>query len=253
VNRMKPNRLEKRTGLVKHTGNKQPAVDLGEFLDGLYGYAVVLSRSVTEAEDLVQETCLRAIQSMGRLRPDSNVKSWLFTILRNIWLNHVRRLRKGGMVALNPDRSEANDPIDTAKDAHTVYVGKIEREQVRAAIRQLPVEFREIVILREYEELSYQEIATLLACPIGTVMSRLARARSRLRDLLPAASLALPSERNGGDDPTRSPEPLSSRRRNKPAAQVSFRMSAREIRATDHKEPVSDLDMSSHHDILSRR
>jgi RNA polymerase sigma-70 factor (ECF subfamily) len=198
VNRLKPNRLEKRTSLVKHTKNKQPAVDLGEFLDGLYGYAVVLSRNATEAEDLVQEACLRAIQGMGRLRPDSNVKSWLFTILRNIWLNHVRHLRKGpGMVELNQNRREANEPIDTAKDADTVYVEKVERKQVRAAILQLPVEFREIVILREYEELSYQEIATVLACPIGTVMSRLARARSRLRNLFPAAPLALPSEEEG--------------------------------------------------------
>jgi RNA polymerase sigma-70 factor (ECF subfamily) len=76
-------------------------------------------------------------------------------------------------------------------------VEKVERKQVRAAILQLPVEFREIVILREYEELSYQEIATVLACPIGTVMSRLARARFRLRNLLPAAPLALPSEEEG--------------------------------------------------------
>jgi RNA polymerase sigma-70 factor, ECF subfamily len=200
---MKANRLEKRTSLVRHTEHKQRAVDLGEFLDGLYGYAVVLSRSATEAEDLVQETCLRATQGLGRLRPDSNVKSWLFTILRNIWLNHVRHLRKEpGMVELNPDRSEANDPIDTAKDAHTVYVRKVEREQLRAAILQLPVEFREIVIMREYEELCYQEIANLLACPIGTVMSRLARARSRPRDLLPAASLTLPSEGRGADAPS---------------------------------------------------
>jgi RNA polymerase sigma-70 factor (ECF subfamily) len=164
--------------------------DLGEFLDRLYGYAMVLSRSAPEAEDLVQETCLRAIRSIGRLRPDSNVKGWLFTILRNIWLNQIRHLRTGPeIVELDADESEANDPVDPAKDAHTVYVGKVEREQVQAAIQQLPVEFREIIILREYEELSYQEIATLLACPIGTVMSRLARARSRLRDLLPAAWL----------------------------------------------------------------
>ena len=171
---------------------------LDEFLDGLYSYAMVLSRSPTEAEDLVQETCLRAIQGMGRLRPDSNVKGWLFTILRNIWLNQVRHMRKGPeMVELNPEGSEATDPVDTSEDAHAVYVGNLEREQVRAAILQLPVEFREIIILREYEELSYQEIAILLACPIGTVMSRLARARSRLRDLLPAAGLALPSEGSG--------------------------------------------------------
>jgi RNA polymerase sigma-70 factor (ECF subfamily) len=63
-------------------------------------------------------------------------------------------------------------------------VSNIEQEQVRTAIQQLSVEFREIILLREYEELSYQEIATILECPLGTVMSRLARARSKLRDLL---------------------------------------------------------------------
>jgi RNA polymerase sigma-70 factor (ECF subfamily) len=69
-------------------------------------------------------------------------------------------------------------------------VSNIEQEQVRTAIQQLPVEFREIVILREYEDLSYQEIAAVLECPLGTVMSRLARARSKLRDLLSVESLA---------------------------------------------------------------
>ena len=173
----------------------QSAIDLGEFLDSLYSYAMVLSRSATEAEDLVQETCLRALRSIERLRPDSNLKGWLFTILRNVWLNQVRHLRtRPEIVELDADECEATDPVDPAKDAHTVYVGKVEREQVRAAIQQLPVEFREIIILREYEELSYHEIAALLACPIGTVMSRLARARSRLRDLLPAACLTLPLE-----------------------------------------------------------
>jgi RNA polymerase sigma-70 factor, ECF subfamily len=184
-----------------NTENKQSSVDLSEFLDGLYSYAMVLSRSATEAEDLVQETCLRAIRGLERLRPDSNVKGWLFTILRNIWLNRVRHLRTGPeMVELYPDGSEAIDPVDPAEDAHTIYVEKVTREQVRAAILQLPVEFREIIILREYEELSYQEIADLLACPIGTVMSRLARARSRLRELLPAAWLTLPSAGKGTDD-----------------------------------------------------
>ncbi|HEY1468207.1 MAG TPA: sigma-70 family RNA polymerase sigma factor [Candidatus Acidoferrum sp.] len=90
--------------------------------------------------------------------------------------------------------------MDTAKDPLAAYVSNIEREQVRNAIRQLPLEFREIVLLREYEELSYEEIATLLNCPVGTVMSRLARARSRLRDLLPATSVAHPLEKEGRED-----------------------------------------------------
>ena len=74
-------------------GQPQQRLDLAEYLDGLFGYAMVLSRNGTEAEDLVQETCLRALRSVGQLRPHGNVKSWLFTILRNIWLNEVRRWR----------------------------------------------------------------------------------------------------------------------------------------------------------------
>lgn len=166
-------------------GQSQSRIDFGTYLDGLYGYAVVLSRNSAEAEDLVQETCLRALRSIGQLRPDGNVKSWLFTILRNIWLNQVRHRRTVPEIAeLDSDGSAAIEPVDGGKDPHEVYVSVIEREQVREAIQQLPVEFREIIILREYEELSYQEIAVLLDCPPGTVMSRLARARSKLRDLL---------------------------------------------------------------------
>ena len=170
-------------------GQSQPGIDFNTYLDGLYGYAVVLSRNSTEAEDLVQETCLRALRGIHQLRPDGNVKSWLFTILRNIWLNQ-RRQRRVAPEMVELDSDGTSDPPDTARDPHAVYTDKIEQEQVRAAIQQLPVEFREIIILREYEELSYQEIAGVLGCPPGTVMSRLARARSRLRDLLPATLMA---------------------------------------------------------------
>ena len=163
----------------------QLTIDFSEYLDGLYSYAVVLSRNRTEAEDLVQETCLRALRAMQRLRPESNVKSWLFTILRHVWLNQLRQLRTVGEgVDLDPHKNGADMAVDTAKDAYATYVSNVEREQVCIAIQKLPLEFREIILLREYEELSYEEIATLLNCPPGTVMSRLARARSKLRDSL---------------------------------------------------------------------
>ena len=177
-------------------GHPKPTIDLSEYVDGLYSYALILSRNRTEAEDLVQETCLRAIRAMGRLRPDSNVKSWLFTILRNIWFNQLRQWRTAPEnVELDLDGNGPNAAVDTAKDPHAIYVSNIEQEQVRAAIQQLPVEFREIIILREYEELSYQEIAAVLECPQGTVMSRLARARSKLRDLLSSRTVVARSER----------------------------------------------------------
>ena len=156
-----------------------------ELSDGLYGYAMVLSRDRTEAEDLVQETCVRAMQAMESVRPGSNVKSWLFTILRNIWLNRLRRRRAAPkMVELDGDESTAQTAVATTKDPHALYVSKVERQLVREAILQLSDEFREIILLREFEDLSYQEIATLLGCPAGTVMSRLGRARSKLRSLL---------------------------------------------------------------------
>jgi len=177
--------------LVPREGRAQPTIDLSEYVDGLYSYALVLSRDRTEAEDLVQETCLRAIRAMGSLRPDSNAKGWLVTILRNIWFNQLRQWRTAReVVELDLQVDGANRAADSRKDPHATYVSNIEQEQVRTAIQQLPVEFREVIILREYEDLSYQEIAAVLECPLGTVMSRLARARSKLRDLLSVESLA---------------------------------------------------------------
>jgi RNA polymerase sigma-70 factor (ECF subfamily) len=188
--------LEEAMSLGPREGHPQPTVNLSEYVDGLYSYALVLSRNRTEAEDLVQETCLRAIRAMERLRPDSNAKSWLFTILRNIWFNQLRQWRTAPeVVELDLDGTGPNKVADTAKDPHATYVSNVARAEVRTAIQQLPVEFREIIILREYEELSYQEIAAVLKCPLGTVMSRLARARSRLRDLLAPTPLVPRSEK----------------------------------------------------------
>jgi RNA polymerase sigma-70 factor (ECF subfamily) len=162
------------------------AVDI-ENIDGLYSYALVLTRNRTDAEDLVQETYLRAIGAKKELRPNSNLRAWMFTILRNVWLNQVRRRRTGPQViSADGDQQTANSIIEPGQGAHQKYESNELRDQVRAAIMQLPEEFSEIILLREYEELPYQEIATVLNCPIGTVMSRLARARSRLRVLLSA-------------------------------------------------------------------
>jgi len=167
-------------------------IDISRYIDELYPYAMVLTRNPVEAEDLVQETYVRALKAMGSLRTDSNVKGWLFTILRNIWLNQLRRRRTGPEMEMVVDERLADIAVETRKDPHALYVSKTEHEQVREAIEQLPVEFREIILLREYEELSYQEIARLLGCPTGTVMSRLGRARSRLRILLSVATQTLP-------------------------------------------------------------
>jgi RNA polymerase sigma-70 factor (ECF subfamily) len=170
-----------------HVGAGQVGMMGVEYLDGLYSYALVLTRNHAEAEDLAQETYLRAMLAIGRLRAGSNIKGWLFTILRNVWLNQLRKRRNGPqLVEIEVGDGIANSVVEPSKDAHDLYVSKMEAEQVRAAIQKLPVEFREIILLREYEDLSYQEIASVLDCPIGTVMSRLGRARAKLRVLLAA-------------------------------------------------------------------
>jgi RNA polymerase sigma-70 factor (ECF subfamily) len=193
-----------RLGLSKT--QPQPRVDFGEYLDGLYGYAMVLSRNAAEAEDLVQETCLRALRSIDGLRTEDSAKGWLFTILRNIWLNQLRHRRTApDVVELDADGSEPHEPADPAQGPHSDYVSKLERQQVRTAIEQLPVEFREIIIMREYEELSYQEIAAVLDCPLGTVRSRLARARSRLGEMLLVGLLSPPPEKREAGQASETP------------------------------------------------
>jgi RNA polymerase sigma-70 factor (ECF subfamily) len=116
-------------------------------------------------------------------RPDanSNLKGWLFVIMRNVFLNQVRHKNNGPRFV---DLETNEQPVETSNNPHVVYLRKLEREQVREAIESLPDAYREIVVLRDIEGFSYQEIATVLECPAGTVMSRLGRARGRLRKLL---------------------------------------------------------------------
>jgi len=153
-----------------------------EYIDGLYSYAMVLTRNQAEAQDLVQETYLRAMQAKEKPIPGSNIKGWMFTILRNIWLNQLRKVRNAPqMVEIEGENGAADEVVEPSENARDLYIRRVEAERVRAAIEELPVKFREIILLREYEDLSYQEIAVVLGCSIGTVMSRLARARTRLR------------------------------------------------------------------------
>jgi RNA polymerase sigma-70 factor, ECF subfamily len=157
-----------------------------EYLDALYGFARVLTHNRTEAEDLVQETYLRATRAFGRLVPDSNLKSWLFAIMRNIWLNQLRHEQSGPQfVEIDAEEESRRQWLDrAASDPHTLLLQKVEREQVRAAIERLPVHYREVLVLRDLEGFSYQQIASILQCPAGTVMSRLGRAREQLKAML---------------------------------------------------------------------
>ena len=158
-----------------------------EHIDALYGYAMTLTRNTSEAEDLVQETYVRATAAANRPDSNSNLKGWLFVIMRNAWLNQLRRQNSGpGFVDL-----DANEPSisEAPENPHVVYLRKLEQTQVREAIESLPHVYREIIVLRDIEGFTYQEIATVLDCPAGTVMSRLGRARGKLRKLLHRSSV----------------------------------------------------------------
>jgi RNA polymerase sigma-70 factor (ECF subfamily) len=166
-------------GLVEIVEFSQGAM---EHIDALYGYALVLTRNATEAEDLVQDTYLRAASAAHRPESNTNLKSWLFVIMRNAWLNQIRHRNSGPKFV---DLETSGPTVDELQDnPDVVYLRKLEREQVQHAIESLPDAYREIVVLRDIEGFTYQEIATVLDCPAGTVMSRLGRARGKLRKLL---------------------------------------------------------------------
>lgn len=154
-----------------------------EHLDALFGYAMTLTRDKTDAEDLVQETYLRAVKAANQPQPETNLKAWLFVIMRNAWFN-IMRHKHHGLRIFESDDEQAAAANDQTYDPHLVYLRKLEQEQVRDAIEKLPDAYREVVVLRDIEGFSYQEIATVLNCPAGTVMSRLGRARGKLRDAL---------------------------------------------------------------------
>ena len=157
-----------------------------EHIHALYGFAVALTRDASEAEDLVQETYLRAVRAVPARDGDGNLKGWLFAIMRNIWLNQIRHSRSGPRFVELNDEQEGEQTWWgwRAYDPHVTLVAKMKQEEVRAAIESLPVRYREVVVLRDLEGFSYREIASILGCPAGTVMSRLGRARERLRSSL---------------------------------------------------------------------
>jgi RNA polymerase sigma-70 factor, ECF subfamily len=149
--------------------------------DSLYNFARWLVHNRSDAEDLVQETYLKALRSFASFQPGTNFRGWMFRILRNIFLSSRSTLGQRMTVEID---SEDDAPVLSATSA-TPESQLIERSQenaVRNAIEQLPVIFKEVLLLCDVEDTSYREISEILAIPIGTVMSRLARARKAVRE-----------------------------------------------------------------------
>ncbi|TLZ54482.1 MAG: sigma-70 family RNA polymerase sigma factor [Gammaproteobacteria bacterium] len=151
-------------------------------LDAAYRFARWLSRSPADADDVVQEAYLRAFRGFDRLR-GSDVKAWLLTIVRNCHASAHRQQQRRATVPLP---GEDDEPAGSAlpapgPDPESASIGADEQRTLERLIAALPDEHREVLLLREMEEMSYREIAAVTGLPIGTVMSRLARARAGLR------------------------------------------------------------------------
>src|SRR5438045_3177610 len=149
--------------------------------DQLYNFAHWLTQNREEAEDLVQETFAKALKGFSSFQLGTNFRAWMFRILRNAFLNSRTGLRISHTVEL-----EIDSPLmpATEQTPESLLLRQINHETLYRAIEELPVIFREVVILKEVEEMDYQEIAEALSIPIGTVMSRLSRARRLLRNIL---------------------------------------------------------------------
>lgn len=148
--------------------------------DQLYNFARWLAQDASEAEDLVQETYAKALRGFSSFQAGTNFKAWIFRILRNSFLTSRTGLKT--KVALEDDAVESI--ASAAPTPEEVLVEQADREIVQDALTELPLPYREILLLCEVEEMSYEEIAQVLAIPTGTVMSRLHRARKALRKCL---------------------------------------------------------------------
>jgi RNA polymerase sigma-70 factor (ECF subfamily) len=160
-----------------------------DFLDSLYGAALRLTRNADTAQDLVQDTYLKAIRARARFEAGTNLKAWLYTILHNTWRN---RRRDGARAKVDFD-SEAVEqaaegmslgPATPVDSPETLLLRATLDTDLQAALDALPESYREVVWLRDVDELSYQEIAAVVEVPIGTVMSRLSRGRKQLFERL---------------------------------------------------------------------
>ena len=156
-------------------------------LDALYRGALRLTHNRAEAEDIVQETCLRAFKGFDRFNPGTNCRAWLFTILRNTFLNRVRDAGREileGDSAVWESVSESIVETGVGESPEEQFLQTVLHGDVDRALRSLPLVFREAVVLADLEGLSYKEVADVIGCPTGTVMSRLSRGRRLLRKTL---------------------------------------------------------------------
>lgn len=198
-------------------------VEMLGHLDTLYAVSCRMTKSTTEAEDLVQDTIVKAMRARDQFEPGSNLKAWLLRIMTNTFIN---RYRRGGLerdLIDGPDADSLTEgwvgatTLRAMRDPEMAVLAPLVEAEVGRALDELPADFRIAVVLSDIEELSYKEIADAMGCPIGTVMSRLHRGRkmlqSKLRDHAIAMGIINESSAKKGDDSPTNLEAYRKRRR----------------------------------------
>ena len=157
-------------------------------LDRVFHLALRLTRKRTEAEDLTQETYLRALRHFDQFDPGTNCRAWLFAILRNAFINQLKRqgrevpgLDEGELERFETEMADGLGPLESPEEE---LLKRVVGAELVAALDRLPLIFREAVVLADVEECSYKEISRICGIPMGTVMSRLSRGRRLLRRAL---------------------------------------------------------------------
>jgi RNA polymerase sigma-70 factor, ECF subfamily len=161
------------------------------YLGQLYPAALRMTRNPADAEDLVQDTLARAYSAFGQFTPGTNLRAWLHKILANTFINTYRKRKREPAIALGADpasdwKSGADPLAPAARSAESEALDKITDSAILSALRELPQEFRTTIWLADVEGYPYREVAALMGTPLGTVMSRLHRARGKLRQQLAA-------------------------------------------------------------------
>lgn len=162
--------------------------------DSAYNFAYWLAQNKDDAEDLVQETYLKAFRGFASFKPGTNFRAWMFQILKNTFLSEYAKTKHREAVTLSSDEVLLELPA-SSDGVDLILFERSRLDAIRAAIEQLPVIFREVLLLCDVEQAAYREIADILSIPIGTVMSRLARARKAVRESLRSLPGPASSER----------------------------------------------------------
>jgi RNA polymerase sigma-70 factor, ECF subfamily len=168
--------------------------------DSLYNFARWLAHNPNDAEDLVQETYLKAFRSFASFQSGTNFRAWMFRILKNTFLSSRSTLERRMTVAMDSEEDGSELAVEN-QTPEMILMNRSSSQQVQRAIDDLPVHYRETLLLCEGEEMSYQEIGEILSIPIGTVMSRLARARKAVRAALHNHVTFVEAEVESSSDP----------------------------------------------------